>query len=68
MPAVHGEDHVEVFEVARLHLARALRAEVVAALAGVMLRALVGRLANMPVTQPGGLDMQRQVFQPGKMP
>ena len=62
--AVHRQDHVERVEVARRDLPRALRAQVVAAVAGVMLGALVGRLADVPVAQPGGFDVQLHGFQP----
>ena len=60
MAAVHRQDHVEVLEVALPHLARALRAEVVAALPRVVLRALVGRLPDVPVAQAGRFDVQLQ--------
>ena len=56
--AVHRQDHVELVEIVRPDLARALRAQVVAAVARVVLRALVGRLADVPVAGAGGLDVQ----------
>lgn len=54
MSPIHRQDHVEFVEVVRTHLPRALRAQVVAAPAGMVLRALVRRLADVPVAKAGG--------------
>jgi 3,4-dihydroxy 2-butanone 4-phosphate synthase/GTP cyclohydrolase II len=51
--AVHRQDQVEFLEVARRNLARALRAQVVAAVPGMVLGALVGRLTDVPVAEAG---------------
>lgn len=56
MPAVHREDQVELLEVPAPHLARALPAQIVAAVASMVLGALVGRLADVPVAKPGGFN------------
>ena len=53
---VHREDHVEMLEVGHADLPGALRAQVVAAASRVVLGALVGRAADMPVSYARGLD------------
>ena len=58
MAAVHRQDQVEFVEIPRPHLPRALRAQVVAPIPGVVLGALVGRLADMPVAEPRGFNAQ----------
>src|SRR5690606_8708469 len=55
--AVHGHDEVELREVLLAHLARAQRAQVVAAPQGVRLRTGVGRLADVVVVRAGRLDL-----------
>ena len=55
---IHRQDHVEFVEVMPTHLPRTLRAQVVAAPAGMVLGALVGRLADVPVAQAGRFDAQ----------
>src|SRR5688572_32969358 len=60
VPAVHGEDEIEIVEVALPDLARTLRAQVVAPALRVVLGAIVRRLADVPVAEAGGLDAQLQ--------
>ena len=61
-PIITGSDAEgagALFRVSTLDLAnlpRALRAEVVAAVAGMMLRALVGRVAHVPIAEAGGFN------------
>ena len=57
MAAVHRHDEVERLEVAPRHLPRALRAQVVAAPARVVLRAPVGRMPDVPVAGARRLDV-----------
>ncbi|MDT4848935.1 hypothetical protein FQZ97_830420 [compost metagenome] len=61
---VHGQDQVELVEVARGELARALGREVVAALRRVGLAAGVGRGADVVAVSARGVD-QHPVAQPG---
>ena len=68
MPAVHRQDQVELVEIPRPDLSRALRTEVVAPIPGVVLRALVGRLADVPVAEPGGFDAQRDACPSAETP
>jgi len=55
--AVHREDPVEPAEVGGLHLPRAQRRQVVAALGGVRDRAVVGGIAGVPLDRAGGVDL-----------
>src|SRR4051812_20775338 len=57
VPAVHRHDEVEGLEVARRHLPRALRAQVVPAPVRMVLRALIGRTPDVPVAGARRLDM-----------
>src|SRR5262245_6588534 len=57
MAAVHRHDEIECLEVARPHLPRALRAQVVAAAPGMMLRAFVGWMPDVPVAGARRLDV-----------
>jgi transcriptional regulator with XRE-family HTH domain len=58
MAAVHRQDQIELGEIARPHLPRAKRAQVIAAPLRVVLRALIGRRAHMPVADAGRLDVE----------
>ena len=55
---VHGEEKVEAGEIAVLHLPRALARDVDAATSRRLLRADVRRLADMPMTEAGGVDVE----------
>src|SRR6185312_13151877 len=55
---VHGKHKVEAGEIAVLHLPRALARDVDAAITRRLLRARVGRLADMPMAETGGVDVE----------
>jgi hypothetical protein len=61
---VHCQDQIELLKVAPGKPARTLRAEIVAAAPGMVLGALVGRLADMIVVGAARLDLQRHPLFP----
>jgi hypothetical protein len=66
--AVHRHDQVEMLEVPSREPAGALRAEVVAAAQRMLLRPLVGRLADVIVVRAARFHVDAQVRLQGERP
>ena len=56
--SIHGEDEIEAGEIALLHLPGTLARDVDPAFARGMLCARVRRLADMPMPEPGRVDIE----------
>jgi hypothetical protein len=62
---VGREDEIEFVEIRCVHLAGALSREIIAARAGVADGARIGRIADVIILRPGGIELDAQPGLPG---